>query len=77
MHSVTLDQIHRDPAVVDRALGQSEPVEILDGGKIAGTLIPAAVGVTRFSKRGFPIAKGVAPFGSADVVRDDAEADLP
>jgi len=38
MHSVTLEDIHRDPAVLDRALEQSEPVEILDHGKVAGTL---------------------------------------
>ena len=67
MHSITLEEIHRDPAVLDRALEQREFVEILNGGKIAGTLIPAAASVMRLSKRGFPISKGLASFTSADV----------
>src|SRR5580698_2901013 len=54
MHTVTLKEIHRDPAILDRALQQHEPVEIVDQGKIAGTLVPAtaAVGMRR-SQRGF------------------------
>ena len=77
MHSVTLEDIHRDPAVLDRALEQREPVEILDHGKVAGTLVPAVAGVARFSERGFPISKGLAPFGLADVAHIEGEADRP
>jgi hypothetical protein len=75
MHSLTLQDIHRDPAVLDRALEQREPVEILDDGKVAGTLVPAAAGALRFSERGFPISRGLLPFGAADVAAVDA--DLP
>lgn len=76
MHSVTLEEIHRDPAVLDRALEQSEPVEILDHGKVAGTLVPAVARLTRFSERGFPISRGLAAFGMAEVERIEGEADL-
>jgi hypothetical protein len=75
MHSVTLEEIHRDPAIVDRALGQHEPIEILDHGKVAGTLVPAVAWPARMSERGFPISKGIIPFGSADVARIEGEAD--
>jgi hypothetical protein len=66
MHSVTLEDIHR-------ALEQSEPVEILDHGKVAGTLVPVAAGVARFSERGFPISRGLAHFGTTDVTRIEGE----
>jgi hypothetical protein len=76
MHSVSLEEIHRDPAVLDRALEQIGPIQILDHGKVAGTLAPAAARVTRFSQRGFPISRGMAPFGIAEVERIEEEADL-
>jgi hypothetical protein len=75
MQSVSLEDIHRDPAVLDRALEQRELVEILDHGKVAGTLVPALARAARFSERGFPISKGLAPFGAADVARIEDEAD--
>ena len=75
MHSVSLEDIHRDPAVLDRALEQREPVEILDRGKVAGTLVPALAREAHLSERGFPISKGLAPFGTADVARIEGEAD--
>jgi hypothetical protein len=65
MRSVTLEEIHRDPAVPNRALEKSNPVEILNRGKVAGTLIPPVTRVARFSAGGFPISKGPAPFGTA------------
>lgn len=76
MQSVTLEEIHRDPALLDRALGQREPLEIIDNGKVAGTLVPAGAAVVRFSERGFPISEGLGPFGAAEVARVQAEADL-
>lgn len=76
MHAITLEEIHRDPAVLDRALEQREPVEILDGGKIAGTVAPAAAGgVARRSRRGFPISKGLTAFASGEVARIERETD--
>ncbi len=75
MRSVTLEEIHRDPAVLDRALEQSEPVKILDHGRVAGTLVPSMTRPGRFSQRGFPISKGMAPFGMAEVAGVDAEAE--
>jgi hypothetical protein len=75
MRSVTLDEIHRDPGVLDRALELNEVIEIRDQGKLAGTLVPAAAGTTRYSERGFPISRGLAPFGNADVARFEDEAD--
>lgn len=75
MHAVTLEEIHRDPAILDRALKARETVEIRDHGKLAGTLVPAADEGFRRSGRGFPISKGRASFGAADVARLEREVD--
>ncbi len=36
----TLEEIHRDPAILDRAISRREPLDILAGGEIAATLLP-------------------------------------
>lgn len=40
--NATLQEIHRDPAILDRAIFQREPLEIFDGGVVTATLVPSA-----------------------------------
>jgi hypothetical protein len=40
--TASLDDIHRDPAIVDRAIEARERLDILAGGKVAATLVPNA-----------------------------------
>jgi len=39
--TATLEEIHRDPAILDRAIAHREPLEITQGGAIAARLLPA------------------------------------
>jgi hypothetical protein len=38
--TATLEDIHRDPGILDRAIAQSEPLEIFADGVLAATLTP-------------------------------------
>lgn len=38
--TATLEEIHRDPAILDRAISRREPLDILADGEIAATLLP-------------------------------------
>ncbi len=38
--TATLDQIHRDPAIIDRAIGLSERLDILSAGILKATMLP-------------------------------------
>jgi hypothetical protein len=40
MHTTTLDEIHRDPAILDRAIAQHEPLEIFQAGRLAARMVP-------------------------------------
>ena len=39
--TATLDDIHRDPAILDQAIARGEPLEIFNNGAVTATLIPA------------------------------------
>jgi hypothetical protein len=41
--TVTLAQIHEDPAILDRAIASQETLEILSCGEVAATLMPRRV----------------------------------
>ena len=41
--TTTLEEIHRDPAILDRAISRQEPLNILADGEVAATLLPKAV----------------------------------
>jgi hypothetical protein len=41
--TVTLAQIHEDPAILDRAIANQETLEILSCGEVAATLMPRRV----------------------------------
>ncbi len=38
--TTTLEEIHRDPAILDRAISRQEELEIMAGGEVAATLLP-------------------------------------
>jgi hypothetical protein len=49
--TTTLEEIHRDPAILDRAISSREPLDILDGGEIAATLLPRVAVSTDEARR--------------------------
>jgi hypothetical protein len=38
--TTTLAEIHRDPAILDRAISRRERLDILAGGEVKATLVP-------------------------------------
>lgn len=38
--TASLEEIHRDPTILDRAIEQNVPLEITTEGKVAATLLP-------------------------------------
>jgi hypothetical protein len=40
--TTTLEDIHRDPAILDRAISRREPLDIVADGEVAATLWPRA-----------------------------------
>jgi hypothetical protein len=40
--TTTLEEIHRDPAILDRAISRRERLDILAGGEVTATLLPKA-----------------------------------
>jgi antitoxin (DNA-binding transcriptional repressor) of toxin-antitoxin stability system len=38
--TATLDDIHRDPGILDQAIARGERLEILTNGEVAATLVP-------------------------------------
>jgi hypothetical protein len=40
--TTTLEEIHRDPAILDRAILRRETLDIVAGGEVAATLLPKA-----------------------------------
>ena len=38
--TTTLEEIHRDPAILDRAISRQERLDILAGGEVTATLLP-------------------------------------
>ena len=41
--TTTLEEIHRDPAILDRAILRQERLDILAGGEVTATLLPKVV----------------------------------
>ncbi len=42
--TATLEEIHRDPGILDRAIAQREPLDILAAGEVTATLVPRSAG---------------------------------
>jgi hypothetical protein len=40
--TATLEEIHRDPAILDRAISSRERLDIVTAGEVAATLVPAS-----------------------------------
>ena len=72
--TVTLEEIHRDPTILDRAIERRESLEIVAKGKVAGVFLHTES--EGRSRRGFPISKGRAVFGADRVAEIEREADL-
>ena len=49
--TATLDQIHRDPAILDRAIESREALDIVSHGRVAATLTPKAAGEIEEARR--------------------------
>jgi hypothetical protein len=49
--NATLEEIHRDPAILDRAILQRERLDIFDGGAVAATMLPSAVASVEEARR--------------------------
>ena len=49
--TTTLEEIHRDPAILDRAILRREPLEIVAGGEVTATLLPKAAGSVEDARR--------------------------
>ena len=42
--TATLEEIHHDPAILDRAIARAELLDILEAGQVTAKLVPQAVG---------------------------------
>ena len=42
--TATLEEIHHDPAILDRAIARAEPLDILEAGQVTAKLLPQAAG---------------------------------
>jgi hypothetical protein len=49
--TTTLEEIHRDPEILDRAISRRETLDIMADGQIAATLLPKAVLSTSEARR--------------------------
>jgi hypothetical protein len=49
--TVTLAQIHEDPAILDRAIASQETLEILSCGEVAARLVPRRVSALEQARR--------------------------
>lgn len=49
--TTTLEEIHRDPAILDRAISRRERLDILAGGEVTATLLPKAAVSTDDARR--------------------------
>ena len=49
--NTTLEEIHRDPAILDRAISRRERLDILEGGEVTATLLPRAAASVEEARR--------------------------
>lgn len=49
--TATLDQIHRDPAILDRAIESQQALDIVSHGRVAANLTPNAAGEIEEARR--------------------------
>lgn len=58
--TTTLEEIHRDPAILDRAISRREPLDILADGEVTATLLPK-MALSAADARGVMQARFAAP----------------
>lgn len=57
--TATLDEIHRDPAILDRAIERREKLEILHRGQLAAEVVPCALAEQGLAERSsLPVHRG-------------------
>ena len=49
--TTTLEEIHRDPAILDRAISRREPLDIVADGEVTATLLPKAASSVEDARR--------------------------
>lgn len=49
--NTTLEEIHRDPAILDRAILRRERLDILEGGEVTATLVPKTTATVEEARR--------------------------
>ena len=49
--TTTLEEIHRDPAILDRAISRRETLDIVAGGEVTATLLPKAASSVEDARR--------------------------
>lgn len=49
--NTTLEEIHREPAILDRAILRRERLDILDGGAVTATLLPRGAASVEEARR--------------------------
>ncbi len=49
--NTTLEEIHRDPAILDRAISRRERLDIFEGGEVTATLLPKAAASVEDARR--------------------------
>ena len=52
--TATLEQIHEDPAILDRAIFQRERIDVISGGVVAATFTPVQPSAQRHSVLDIP-----------------------
>jgi hypothetical protein len=75
--TTTLEEIHRDPAILDRAISRGETLDIVAGGEVTATLLPKS-GLSVADARRVMEARFAAPDWeftvSAPMTRDERNA---
>ena len=49
--TTTLEEIHRDPSILDRAISRREPLDIVAGGEVTATLLPKTTSSVEDARR--------------------------
>lgn len=49
--TTTLEEIHRDPAILDRAISRRERLDIVAAGEVTATLVPKAAFAVEEARR--------------------------
>ena len=77
--TATLEQIHRDPEIIDRAISRSERLDIISNGVITGTFTPIKPPAERHSVLDIPtrdLGRMLKPLSEDDDLLGEMTEDL-